>query len=277
MKFTVNTVDVIGKEKKMFIEKRIITRGEICDIIYQQNCILFINTGSLSLSYSNILDKEIVAGHMITLSSGRLYSISSEDMCIVTLFFLSSDTALSKLFSEDNFLDKKYLQSEGTLLKFDQRLNQFITDLYNDVQNGIDSLDFLSAKTVELYYLLQARYGKDELCQFFMPIFTSDQTFSTFILVNYQKVKTIKELASLSCYSVSGFEKRFKRVFGVAASHWMKEQKANDLLREMRSGNKPLKQIMLEYGFFSASHFNNFCKTRLGYTPGRLIRSKSTQ
>lgn len=277
MEFTVNTVDVVGKEKRMVVEKRIITKGEDCDILYQQNSILFINSGSLILSYSEVLNKEILTGQMVALSSGRLYNVLSHEVCVVTLFFLSSDTALSKLFSVDNFLEKKFVQQDGCLLKFDGRINQFITDLYDDVQYGIDSSDFLSAKTVELYYLLRARYGKDELCRFFMPIFTNDQTFSTFIWLNYQKVKTIKELASLSCYSVSGFEKRFKRVFGIAASHWMKEQKANDLLREMRSGNKPLKQIMLEYGFFSASHFNNFCKTRLGYTPGRLVKSKSLQ
>lgn len=265
MKFTVNPADVVNKEDKIFIEKRVIDKGKYSDIIYQQNCILFVNSGTLNLSFSNIFDKEIDTGQMITLSSGRLYNVHTQDLCSITLFFISSGTALSKLFCGENFLDKKYLYQDGHSLKYDSRLNQFITDLYEDVQNGIDFSDFLSAKTVELFYLLQARYTKSELCHFFTPIFTSDQTFSTFIWMNYQKVKTVKELASLSCYSVSGFEKRFKRVFGVAASHWIKEQKANDLLREMRSGNKPLKQIMLEYGFFSASHFNNFCKTRLGY------------
>lgn len=274
MRFTINAVDVVNKEDKIFIEKRQIDRGRQCDLMYQQNCILFVNTGILNLSFSNVFEKEVCAGQMITLSSGRLYNVQALDLSTITLFFISSDTALSKLFSGENFLDKKYIYQDGYSLKYDLRLDQFITYLYEDVQNGIDFSDFLSAKTIELFYLLQARFTKNELCLFFTPIFTSDQTFSTFIWLNYQKVKTIKELASLSCYSVSGFEKRFKRVFGVAASHWIKEQKANDLLREMRSGNKPLKQIMLEYGFFSASHFNNFCKTRLGYTPGRLMKSK---
>lgn len=277
MKFTVDAENVVSKEKRLFVERKMMAENVHCDIIYQQNCILFINHGSLILSYSENCRIDICTEQMVVLSAGKLYNIFSTEECTITFFFLSAETVLSKLFSDDTFLEKKYIPQDGCSLKFDQRLNQFLINLYDDVQNGIDSSDYIAAKTVEFYYLLEARFRNNQLCQFFMPIFTNDQTFSTFIWMNYQKVKTIKELASLSCYSVSGFEKRFKRVFGIAASHWMKEQKANDLLREMRSGNKPLKQIMLEYGFFSASHFNNFCKTRLGYTPGRLIKSKSLQ
>lgn len=263
-----------NKEKNLFVERHIVNENDCYQFLCQQNCILFINTGNISISFSNIFDETMNSGQMIALSSGRLYTVYASEISIVTLFFFSSDVALPKLLSKDDFIEKNNIQDNAYLLKFDKRLNQFITDLYSDVENGIHYSDFLSAKTVELFYLLQVRYKKEELSLFFTPIFTNDQIFTTFIWTNYHKVKTIKEFASLSCYSVSGFEKRFKRVFGIAASHWLKEQKANDLLREMRSGNKPLKQIMFEYGFFSASHFNNFCKTRLGDTPGQLMRCR---
>lgn len=272
MKFLSKIENQANKEKKLFVERHIVNENDHYEFMYQQNCILFINTGNVSISFSTVFDETIDSEQMIALSSGRLYTVSANEMSIITLFFFSSDVVLPKLFLKEGCVEKNNIHDNAYLLKFDKRLNQFITDLYSDVENGIHYSDFLSAKTVELFYLLQVRYKKEELSLFFTPIFTNDQMFTTFIWTNYHKVKTIKEFASLSCYSVSGFEKRFKRVFGIAASHWLKEQKANDLLREMRSGNKPLKQIMFEYGFFSASHFNNFCKTRLGDTPRQLMR-----
>lgn len=111
-----------------------------------------------------------------------------------------------------------------------------------------------------------------ELLNFFYPLLTKDTHFSDIILRNYNKVKTVKDLADLTHYSISGFEKRFKRVFGISPYKWLKKQKAKNIYREINYSVKTFKEISLEYDFTSPSHLNNFCKTNFGDTPGNIRR-----
>ena len=265
-------------ENPQIVEYYNLNQEDVIAIVPQQNCMLFLNRGCMSISYSNVIEKEITYKQMILLTSGTTYLIRCIKKVDLVLFYFSLDVTFCQLFSNNMYFDEKNtVVNDSYLLRYDRRVSEFIKSLLDDVRTGISSSDFFSAKTVELSYLLKNRYTKQELSMFFCPIFTNDQTFSTFVRMNYQKVKNIREFAELSCYSVSGFEKRFKRVFGEAASKWVKDQRANDMLREMHTGEKSLKQIMSEYGFFSASHFNNFCKKRLGHTPGQLIKHKSVK
>ena len=75
-------------------------------------------------------------------------------------------------------------------------------------------------------------------------------------------------------YTVSGFEKRFKRVFGVSPYKWMNNQKAKMIFQQVRTTDLTLKEISANFGFTSLSRFNDFCKTNLGKPPGD-IREKS--
>lgn len=81
-------------------------------------------------------------------------------------------------------------------------------------------------------------------------------SFSDFIYQNYREVKSISELASLSCYSRSGFEKRFRKIFGVPASHWITLRKAADIYHEIRRSRKSIKQICFDYSFSSYVSFS---------------------
>ena len=76
-------------------------------------------------------------------------------------------------------------------------------------------------------------------------------------------------------YSLSGFQKRFKKVFGVSAYHWMKDVRSKSIYHQINSTEKSFKEISDEYGFSSPSHFNDFCKVHFGTTPGRIRRKKA--
>ncbi len=136
---------------------------------------------------------------------------------------------------------------------------------------GISSCaQYLEIKIKELIYIMAVEYTEEERLKFFDPLITNDLIFTDFIHKTYDKVKTIKELAELSYYSLSGFEKRFRRVFGKSASQWIKEKKVTDIYVEIRKGEKTFKELSAEYDFSSPSHFSYFCKTQLGNTPSKL-------
>ena len=60
---------------------------------------------------------------------------------------------------------------------------------------------------------------------FFSPVFSEGYDFALFVWSNYTKVKTAEELSLLSNYTFSGFEKQFRKVFGVAPYKWILQKK----------------------------------------------------
>lgn len=101
-----------------------------------------------------------------------------------------------------------------------------------------------------------------------------DYLFSDFIYSNYRKVRNVQELADLSFYSLSGFEKKFRRTFGISASKWLKQKLSMEILYEITKTSKQFKEISLDLGFSSPSHFNNFCKSLLGKTPREIRKNQ---
>ncbi len=85
--------------------------------------------------------------------------------------------------------------------------------------------------------------------------------------------KTVKELAQLTNYSVSGFEKKFKRVFNTSAGNWLKQQKSTIIFNDISNGSDSFKNISYQNGFSSISHFNNYCKLHFSKTPGEIRRA----
>lgn len=91
---------------------------------------------------------------------------------------------------------------------------------------------------------------------------------------NYKRTSNIKDLAELSYYSLSGFDKKFRRIFGQAPSKWMNERRKTNIYKELFDANKTLKQISKEYGFSSAVYFNNYCKSVFGMSPGEIRKKE---
>ena len=104
----------------------------------------------------------------------------------------------------------------------------------------------------------------------------TDQLFTNAVFDSYKGVRTAKELADKLFYSLSGFEKRFKKVFGVPVYQWMQTQRSNNILHEIKCSTKTFSEISAEYYFSNPSHFSAFCKDQFGKSP-REIRNKNVR
>ena len=88
-----------------------------------------------------------------------------------------------------------------------------------------------------------------------------------FIDDNLDKVISIQDLASLVDLSISQFERRFRKFFGVPPVKYImttKIEKACDLLT---LGDSSIMDIGLEVGFYDNSHFTRRFREQLGITP----------
>lgn len=171
------------------------------------------------------------------------------------------------------------LEKEGTsdevvsyVLPMKKRLQFYFYLLKSALAHGLDDQYFMDLKIRELMMIIEHEYSNTERINLFYPLIEREFDFADFVYANYRKVKNVKELADLSCYSLSGFEKKFCKVFGVSPSKWLKHRITIDIYNDLLNTSVTFKEISLDYGFSTPSHFNNFCKATMGATPGKLRR-----
>lgn len=213
----------------------------------------------------------------MVLPAGNNFEATAKQNASILIFRIRAKLELCDAYSieklkaefheSDEFKDIGYLD-------VDERLTGYLASVTTYIKDGLRCYYLFLIKLKELFFLLRAYYPKDELYHFFYPIISNDTTFSDLVLKNHHKAKTVQELANLVNYSLSGFQKKFKKVFGVPAYQWMNEQRSKSILHEINTNKKSFKEISFEYGFSSPSHFNDFCKINFGDTPGK-IRKKS--
>jgi AraC-like DNA-binding protein len=151
-----------------------------------------------------------------------------------------------------------------------QRLTNFVETMQEYVKDGLKCTFFFDIKIREFLFLIRAYYDRTIVFNFFKPIYSTDFVFSNDVYKNIDSVKTVKEMADALNYSLSGFEKKFKKVFNLSPYQWMQEQKARKIYHEIHCSKKTFAEMAFEYDFSSPAHFNVFCKLFFGSTPGKL-------
>lgn len=249
----------------------------VCKTELIDNKILFVRSGKLSYSLGSHTNQQLNTGEFIIIPAELQFTAKSLTDVDIILFRLHIDIELCERFGIEKLAVERDENDtfEGIgVLRSNEVVDEYLKGLIGHITAGLRCYYFYEIKVKELFFLLRAYYPKKELLHFFDSILSRDFTFSDFIRNNYHRVKTVKELASLTNYSVSGFEKHFKKVFGVPASQWLKKQRSKAIFHDINNGSKTFKEISYCHGFTSPSHFNDFCKSQFGATPGKIRKGK---
>lgn len=261
----------------VIIKNQYLSTGESLEFTPSESKLLFVTEGLIVFTRGRYKPREVTSPSMLLLPVGERVIIKTRTgvkfMIMRLCFHIPISDQLSNISTSKKEISsekEKTQKASFPVLPVNWIIQTFLRELDLYVSAGLSSSQFMELKMQELVYMLKEFYAEDELRQFFEPILSNDRLFSDFILQNYHKTKSVAELAELSCYSFSGFEKRFKKVFGMPASRWLKQKRATDIYQEISKGEKTFKQISNEYGFCSPAHFNDFCRMQLGHTPGEL-------
>lgn len=242
------------------------------NIEIKESTLFFVLSGSLAMSYDGIVGKEIKGGYffLIQANSSLQFQIREKAKLILCPFLLSNH------FSERLTLElfDPYSKKHTIELPFKGRLNDFLILLSGYLDDNIDAEDLYILFRQGLFILFESYYSKEELSNFFAPVIGEDIVFKDFILKNCLHTESLEELASLANYSISGFEKKFRRCFYESPYKWILRHKAKRILQEIQISNKPFKEIAEEYSFSSQSYFYTFCRKHYGSSP-REIRKES--
>jgi AraC-like DNA-binding protein len=248
--------------------------GKDVQIISDLHQIIFVNSGGLTVSDEDIADKKVKEGEAILVPRQSPYVFKVWKEANVLVIRLGNHLNLYDYLPPDLATEKKKkLKVKGNdagFLKPHQRMMEFAIMLEKHICDGIKNIRFFDLKISEFLILIQAYYDKRQLVNFYAPIYSHDFIFSNNVFKNIDRVKTVKELANTFEYSLSGFEKKFKKIFEVSPYKWIQEQKAKKIYYEVSYGPKTFTRLSQEYGFSSPAHFNDFCKQYYGYTPGSL-------
>ena len=239
--------------------------------------IIFIVDGELEHSYENQNKKNISKGNVMLIPAG--YKISCKALTDVSLvvFRINKEiqlcdrfplSRLSGVYDDVDGLNIGYLEMKDCTWNY-------INDLTKYILHGFKCYHYFDLKINEFMFILRGFYSKEELFLFFYPLISSDTGFTHQVLLRYQQAKNVQELAALTNYSVSGFEKHFKKAFGVSAGKWLKERRAINIYHEINSSQKSLKSICSDFGFSSITYFNDYCKRQFGVPPGEIRKQIS--
>ena len=251
-------IEVIDKEEGVF------------EFEAKNNSIVVVYEGCISFSSGMIRNKKLQAGDMFVIPLFNKNSIAVKECCRLFVFRLDANFTFCDHFSFEKLYDYLDVEKDSiNPLKTNSIINTYLTGLEQCLKDGINCFYFSELKIREFLFVLRSYYSKESLAQLFYPILNKDAEFSKMIFENIKKVKTVKELAAIMNYSISGFDKRFKKVFGVSANKWMEEQMVREIYREINCTNKTMMEIAFQYGF-SPSYFNDFCKRVFKATPGQI-------
>ncbi|MCL2289232.1 MAG: AraC family transcriptional regulator [Bacteroidetes bacterium] len=271
MQIHLNCLKYSKNTEKPLIEIRHYEGGTMHQITTESNVIVVVLSGVLSLHSFQTFNKQIISGQFILLSIKSDFEvIIKEDS---TLAFFRLDTNLN--FCDHISFEVPHRKKEESTYIFhaNNAIMSYLNHLIMILNDGFYCDYLLEIKLKEFLYLLRYYYPLGELKTFFAPILNEDFAFSTLIKKNYNSHLNVSDLAKKTNYSISGFGKRFKKVFGISPSQWMQFQKAQAIYHEINCSTKTFAELGYEFGFSSPSHFSNFCKKIFNKTPGS-IRSR---
>jgi AraC-like DNA-binding protein len=234
--------------------------------------VVYVMDGKVDLSFGTTDSYPLDEGSLMLFPPGiRLTARkTAEPATIVILKIKNLIVLCDRYIFSQTWHDTEIHRLRHTHLEANERIMTYMKLLVEDVTGPLHCYRFMEMKILELFHLLRTYYTPRQLAMFTQPLISSDAQFMHFIWSNYRKVHNVAQFAEMGNSSLSNFKMKFKRVTGLAPSHWLEEQKVRNVFHEVVAGEKTFKEISREYHFSSLSHMGTFCKKHFGTSPGSL-------
>lgn len=261
-------------ERVKVIEARFMQAGEDWSTQESQDRLVFVTQGRVTLNKLGEKKTDVNEREFVFLPANKeTFFHASEDVAL-TIFRIAKRMNLIQYFGVQK-RSAKDVEGGFYKLRCNDLLVGYLVQLKMYMDQDLDNYYYQSLKLDELLLSCAWFYSKDQLANLFASQSNLVCEFSNYIFKNGHRYHTISELAKDMNYSVSGFDKKFKRVFGVSGYKWLKKQKAKRVLESIYSNDLSFKQIADNFDFSSESYFYEFCKAEFGKTPGQIRKNKS--
>lgn len=248
-------------------------KGEKLKLNHRTNRIVFLLNGKMTYSFNTMVNE------VFKPSTFRLFPSSYDVLVHIeedsTVLYVNMPSKIN--FCDHFSLEMLYKLNTGIEnytdsypLKMNEVIYDYLKSIQSAVDDGLKCSYYHELKQKELLFYLRAYYPKDDLLAFFAPMLSSDISFSELIFNSLDSVSTIEQLAKITNYSLSGFKKRFLKVFGMPPYKWFAREKAKRIYHTINCTTKTFKEIADEFDFSSSAHFTTFCKRLFGHSPKEI-------
>lgn len=270
-----------GRGERLVVEQVEIHEKRNFKIQTNANKIIIVLDGELSASTGVNKPQKIKKNEMFYVVVEQHLNITTSTKATFLIFRVQDRVKFCNCFVLDklsNYVNthKTELKPEGVFHVMDvcRPIIEGLNSLIECIKGDLNCKHYYELKLNELFFLIGKFYTFDELALFFKDSLTSDVLFSDYIRKHAHKYKTMSELAESMNYTISGFEKRFKKVFKTTPYQWMKEKKAQRIYYDLSMTDQCLKEIVDNYGFKSSNYFIDFCKSNFGVSPGVIRKNR---
>lgn len=242
------------------------------------NYLIFCRSGHARISSTLFHDEILCAGEVIFVPRGSECSgVALSDVTLLMHKFNNTvcqheKCILAYLYSHRHVRSKIYCCK----LTVPESLQILISGIISYLTDETHDNDLWKLKHKELIWGFTRYYEPEELQSFFHPMTDEQVPFRNLVLTHYRKANNTEELAELCGYGVHTFRRIFKNEFGTPVYRWLIQKRAEHIKYRLSMSYIPLSDIIDEFNFSSAQHFNSFCKQYLGDTPGNLRKDNST-
>jgi AraC-like DNA-binding protein len=94
--------------------------------------------------------------------------------------------------------------------------------------------------------------------------------FHEVIIKNKGKFFSVEEYAAATNLDRNTFRQKFKDIYGLNPTEWIKQERVKRVFQDLMEGNKPIADIITEYKFSNFPNFIRFCNTHYKNTPGNI-------
>ena len=242
------------------------------------NYLIFCYSGQVRISSTLFHDEILCAGEVIFAPRGSECSgIALSNVTLLVHKFNNTvcrneKCILAYLYSHRHLRSKIYCSK----LTVPKSLQILISGIVSYLTDETHDNDLWKLKHKELIWGFTRYYEAEELQSFFHPMTDEQVPFRNLVMTHYRKANNTEELAELCGYGVHTFRRIFKNEFGTPVYRWLIQKRAENIRYRLSMSYIPLSDIIDEFNFSSAQHFNSFCKQYLGDTPGNLRKENDT-
>ena len=242
-----------------------------------ENCILFVTQGSFEIVNDLNQEHTIITDEMIFIPPFTfLKARALSTLKLILLTFENNNSLYQKLNLDSQTIICNTVTTGFKIMKINSHIQLFLSSISSYLNDNINCIGLFLNKQSELFYLLKIYCSRDEIINFFCPILCNKNDFKYNVLKNYTRDSSVSDLALKCNMSVKTFTRRFKENFGETPYQWLLKQNIREIRIKLADPNIQIKDIAFEFGFASASHFSNFCKTQMNESP-QAIREKIKQ
>jgi AraC-like DNA-binding protein len=259
-------------QKDVFMYRQYARGVFIPRIANPQNAIYFLLRGEVWVNSSEYPDTIVRDGAFILQPAGSAVEFRIHTPSEGVVYLFDRLPTLCEHFR--NFLHHSPEEHiPAPVMQACEPVRSFLEGIKRTLNDELYCNGYMQSKQVELFYLLNYYYTRQELTCFYAPVHHRNQSFRYFVMNNYHRIKDLEDFARLGDYKIHTFRQLFKETFNEPAYQWILKQKRRDIYIDLTTTDMSITEISRKYGFETLSNFSHFCTANFGKSP-RALRNK---